>query len=103
MARGASGAGSAYSHPESAAMWDQPSGQTQVSEADSELLGTVHSALHRLRILGREFGRQMRGKGTGKEVQLGEEPWRCMVQAADLLKRSPGLKELLEVDTVIQA
>jgi hypothetical protein len=81
-------------------MWEQPS--VQISEEDGQLLGTISSAIHRLRTLGREFSRQLKGKGKAKETQLGEEPWRCMTQAAGLLKRAPALKSLLDVDQVVQ-
>jgi hypothetical protein len=95
-------------------MWGPASEQPQarISEADSELLGTISAAIYRLRTLGREFSRQMKGKGKGKgkeneqgaekASQLGEEPWRCLTQAADLLKRAPVLKDLLDIDQVIQ-
>ena len=100
MSRGESG----FSQPDSMSMRHQASAQTQMSDADHELLATISSSIYRLRVLGREYSRQMKGKGKGKEkeIQLGEEPWRCMTQAADLLKRSPALKDLLEADQVIQ-
>ena len=115
MKRETSGAGSGYAQAyPSASMWGQASEQPQarISVADSELLGTISAAIYRLRTLGREFSRQMMGKGKGKgkeneqgtekAAQLGEEPWRCMTQAADLLKRAPVLKDLMDVDQIIQ-
>lgn len=115
MTRETSGTGSGYAQAyPSASMWGQASEQlpARISEADGELLGTISAAIYRLRTLGGEFSRHMKGKGKGKgkeneqgaekAAQLGEEPWRCMTQAADLLKRAPVLKDLVDVDQIIQ-
>jgi rapamycin-insensitive companion of mTOR len=61
------------------------------------LVDTVSVTLRRLR----EISRRM-GKGKGKEVERGDEPWECLTRVADMLKKCVGLKGSINIRELVQ-
>lgn len=48
--------------------------------------------------------RRMRELGKGKVLAPGpDEAWECMTKVADVLKRTPALREIMSVDEIVYA
>jgi rapamycin-insensitive companion of mTOR len=62
------------------------------------LLEAVMSILRRLR----ELAAPVQGKGKGRDMEPGDEVWGCLTRLADTLKKSDGLKALLNTEEVVQ-
>lgn len=61
------------------------------------LVETISVTLRRLREMTRRSGR-----GKGKEVERGDEPWNCLTRVADMLKKSPGLRDNISFTELVQ-
>lgn len=61
------------------------------------LVETVSVTLRRLREISRRLGR-----GKGKEVERGDEPWDCLTRVADMLKKSSALRVNINVRELVQ-
>jgi hypothetical protein len=62
------------------------------------LLEAVTSILRRLR----ELANPVQGKGKGRDTEPGDEVWGCLNRLAETLKKSGGLKALLNTEEVVQ-
>lgn len=63
------------------------------------LLEAVTSILRRLK----ELAMPVQGKGKGRDTEPGDEVWGCLNRLADTLKKSDGLKALLNTEEVVQS